>query len=645
MSDKDTATGHGFYGLPSSAAAANGESQYQSTFALFDTSAYHQANNNSVVPPPPGVSLATGAKHNSTMPPPPSSSDVHQSSQGSLWKTTSTPTGPNQDMRTVGGSAPQHQPPAADQFSFRPPGNVAPAYPANVPTGPRHGRALRGGRETPYNGSEGSRKPRTAQRPLLRRRHSATPEPLIGTSESGVSQQRFKSREELSPSSNEAAEQSEGDASEDSASQDSARPPVKKHKVNTPSDADEDKEILARPKWSNPVDSSLAVAPPEPRQRKGRNIVDIIRKARVESEAIKNKPSQVEKNDDFIALESESDAGDEELDIVEKLSEIRKRKRSLEPEDTVDLQQPHLKKSTRQFRGGPVLPEWQAKGPDMNTVLWYLESPEPFMVPSFRSDLLLLHSNLADRIRLHKDIIDFYEFIKPRPFEDAMRCDLLARLQAVVTDWDPNCEVYSFGSFAAGLYLPNADMDVVVVSKSFLQGGVPCSHTKTGMYPLSKRLRNLSFARKGSIEVIAKAKVPIIKFVDHVTSLRVDISFENLSGVANNRTFNEWKKQHPAMPVIVIIVKQFLVMRGLSDVASGGLGGFSVICLVQSFLTNLPHAQVGISSPTRNLGEFLIDFLDFYGSQFDYLRNAISMDPPGYLKKVWPIYNIQNMRE
>ncbi|KAL8745341.1 MAG: hypothetical protein Q9184_007886 [Pyrenodesmia sp. 2 TL-2023] len=87
------------------------------------------------------------------------------------------------------------------------------------------------------------------------------------------------------------------------------------------------------------------------------------------------------------------------------------------------------------------------------------------------------------------------------------------------------------------------------------------------------------------------------------------------------------------MPIITTLIKQFLKMRGLNEVVNGGLGGFSVTCLVTSLLQNLPRVQSGEIIPEQHLGEILIEFLDLYGNQFDLARTGISMNPPGYYDK------------
>ena len=288
---------------------------------------------------------------------------------------------------------------------------------------------------------------------------------------------------------------------------------------------------------------------------------------------------------------------------------------------------------------GSVLPEW-APGQDTDPLPWLRRSDTITANAGFRSVLpqVILQKGLTNVCRLHKEICDFYEFVRPRKFEQTVRQQLLTRLQDVVSSQIPNCNVHSFGSFAAGLYLPNADMDVVVISNSFRSSGhkVVCQTNKQ-MWRFGDFIKSSGIAQQGTVEVIIGAKVPLIKFVDQITAIKVDVSFENNTGVVANDTFALWKTQFPAMPLLVTIIKQFLMMRGMNEVQHGGLGGFSVTCLVTSLLQNMPRVQSGELIPEQNLGEILIEFLDFYGNQLDTTRTGITMDPPGFFDKVCDI--------
>lgn len=242
-------------------------------------------------------------------------------------------------------------------------------------------------------------------------------------------------------------------------------------------------------------------------------------------------------------------------------------------------------------------------------------------------------------VRLHKEVMDFYEFVKPCDFEQTIRNNLVENLKKAMKRDDrnfANAQLFPFGSFMSGLYLPTADMDLVVCSASFMRGGPPTYlSAKSWLYKFRKFLVAQRIAEQESIEVIAHARIPLVKFIDRVTGLRVDVSFENLGGVKAIDTFLRWKEEYPAMPILVTVIKHFLLMRGLNEPVNGGLGGFSVICLVVSMLQLMPQVQSRSLVPEHHLGEMLLEFFELYGRNFDYEVNAISLTSPiGYVRKV-----------
>ncbi|TYH17435.1 hypothetical protein ES288_A05G191500v1 [Gossypium darwinii] len=68
-----------------------------------------------------------------------------------------------------------------------------------------------------------------------------------------------------------------------------------------------------------------------------------------------------------------------------------------------------------------------------------------------------------------------------------------------------------------GLYLPTSDIDVMI-----LESGI--KNPQTGLYALFRVLSQRGIAKK--IQVIAKASVPIIKFVEKKSGAAFDISFD-----------------------------------------------------------------------------------------------------------------------
>lgn len=93
-----------------------------------------------------------------------------------------------------------------------------------------------------------------------------------------------------------------------------------------------------------------------------------------------------------------------------------------------------------------------------------------------------LYIEFANRHRLHKEIIDFYEWVRPQEYEAEVRADVLQRLNLEFNRFEPG-RLVAFGSYAAGLYLPTGDMDLVFLQNKFKPGsygpnGLPPTSTK-----------------------------------------------------------------------------------------------------------------------------------------------------------------------
>ena len=84
--------------------------------------------------------------------------------------------------------------------------------------------------------------------------------------------------------------------------------------------------------------------------------------------------------------------------------------------------------------------------------------------------------------------------------------------------------------------------------------------------------------------MIAKAKVPIIKFITSHGRIAVDISINQINGLNAGRIVHNFMDAIPALRPLTLVVKSFLSQRSMNEVFSGGLGSYSVVCMVTSFL-------------------------------------------------------------
>ena len=189
-----------------------------------------------------------------------------------------------------------------------------------------------------------------------------------------------------------------------------------------------------------------------------------------------------------------------------------------------------------------------------------------------------------------------------------MRNEVVERVKRVIQNRWHGTEVKVFGSFVTGLYLPTSDIDFVV-----------CQNCP--LYSLEYELRSANIAASGSLKVLGKATVPIIKFTDKETKVKVDISF-NMSGLKSAEKVKEYLKQYPLLKKMVLVIKQYLYQYDLNEVYSGGIGSYSVILLVVSFFQHCPKYDLD----EGNLGVLLTDFFELYAKKFDYSSQGIRLD-------------------
>ncbi|KAK6198764.1 topoisomerase I-related protein [Scheffersomyces amazonensis] len=257
----------------------------------------------------------------------------------------------------------------------------------------------------------------------------------------------------------------------------------------------------------------------------------------------------------------------------------------------------------------------------------YARAKSPSLYPWIKQHDHSKQREIVDWLTL--EMKDFVNYISPSSEEITARNNVVGMLKSQISNFWPDTETHVFGSFATDLYLPGSDIDMVVVSR---KGNV---ENRSSLYQLSSFLRNKGLAK--NIEVIAKAKVPIIKFVDPLTNIHIDISFERTNGIDAARRIRKWLADTPGLREMVLIVKQFLRSRKLNNVHVGGLGGYATIILCYHFLNLHPKVSTKSISIMDNLGALLIEFFELYGRNFSFDNLIISLDPetdlPRYLKK------------
>ncbi|KAH9802715.1 nucleotidyltransferase family protein [Citrus sinensis] len=203
---------------------------------------------------------------------------------------------------------------------------------------------------------------------------------------------------------------------------------------------------------------------------------------------------------------------------------------------------------------------------------------------------------------MHKEIVDFCDFLSPTSEEREVRTTAgEAVLDLFKYTW-PKCKPKVFGTFRTGLYLPTSDIDV-----------------------------------------IAKARVPIVKFFEKKSGVSFDISCASPDCSSASPNNLDALAECPPLRPLCLILKVFLQQRELNEVYSGGIGSFALLTMIMAVLkivNDVPYMAYLQSlykcraSPEHNLGILLVNFFDFYGRKLKTTDVGVSCKGAGsFFKK------------
>jgi DNA polymerase sigma len=246
------------------------------------------------------------------------------------------------------------------------------------------------------------------------------------------------------------------------------------------------------------------------------------------------------------------------------------------------------------------------------------------------------------RSRLGSDMNSFLLAIARQLENNSKRRELARkRLTMLVTTLWPRAQVKIYGSHVTGLCLPSSDLDVVIclpaVHKNIpadtpgaLEGRNAINESNQKL--LARKLKSESWIEPRSIKIIERTVVPVIKVMTKDTrskSLQLDISFDTPEhhGLDAIELVTDTLSHYPMLRSVVLVLKQFLLDKGLLTAYTGGISSYCLFLMVTRYLQETSDS--GWSDP----GVILMGFLDFYGNHFDPRSTGISVKRNEYFNR------------
>ena len=270
-------------------------------------------------------------------------------------------------------------------------------------------------------------------------------------------------------------------------------------------------------------------------------------------------------------------------------------------------------------------------------------------------------------VRLHNEIVGFARLMEPTAAELAERDAMVRRVTelALRTFGEGKCEVLTFGSQATGLCLPGSDIDFVIRFKKGGGGGgsgeqdeeddydpapsnplhafadavrdefgVPGEFDAEDVLEISGGSATADDERLSYLEVIEHTRVPLVKFTVSPQNIDVDVCFDQPNGPESADLMHRFMESMPPLRPLTFALKYFLSSRDINKPFTGGIGSYLLQLMIVSFLQHRSREDAsrgcGASGRHLNLGSLLVDFLELYGSDFNYVTAGISVRHDGY---------------
>ncbi|KAF9543559.1 Zinc finger, CCHC domain-containing protein [Mortierella hygrophila] len=263
--------------------------------------------------------------------------------------------------------------------------------------------------------------------------------------------------------------------------------------------------------------------------------------------------------------------------------------------------------------------------------------------------------------QLTEDMTTLTMTIAVSPAGTQLRENLVTRVQGIMdAEWPKEVRIEAFGSFASGLGTDSSDLDLVILPALRDQDQDPGTPARyQDLFVLKTLFQRYSMK---DVEVIQNARVPILKFTDHKTGIKVDLNYGHYPSLFNTRLIESYVRIDDRVRTFLYVLKAFVKARGINSPPLGSLSSYCytlmAISYFQSFLIpvlpclqdphliphNVPNpgvfgstrlVNVAFTDPSRirpclprnsmTLGELFIGFLEYYGSKFEYSKSCVSV--------------------
>ncbi|MCJ1392380.1 hypothetical protein MMC18_005247 [Xylographa bjoerkii] len=252
---------------------------------------------------------------------------------------------------------------------------------------------------------------------------------------------------------------------------------------------------------------------------------------------------------------------------------------------------------------------------------------------------------LDGMLRLNAEIKAFEKYMKPTSDEENSTQAAIASARSIIAAVAPTSVLTIHGSRHTGIANPLSDIDFSVslpeYEKNSLKRG-PSIHRpeaqRAGMKLLKKIELALRKAPQYSMAKFIHARVDLVTAVDRNTQLQ--LQFQTLASFLPAREYSMYYlSEFAGLRPLYILLRHFLLMRGLTGARDGGIGSYPLLILI---VAAFKHSHQTFAP--EDLGLQLLHVLKFW-STADLYTYGYSADPPTRFTKIPPKISLEEREE
>ena len=148
---------------------------------------------------------------------------------------------------------------------------------------------------------------------------------------------------------------------------------------------------------------------------------------------------------------------------------------------------------------------------------------------------------------------------------------------------------------------------------------------------LASALRDQWLDDLSYLEVIENTRIPLVKFTHGPTNISIDVCFNQKKGTQAAQLMHQYMQALSPLRPLTFVLKKFMASRGLNQPYTGGVGSFLLQMMILAFLQHRARDSMRRRRPSQyNLGALLIEFFEFYSTDFNFILAGISVRFDGF---------------